>query len=310
MKNKKNTLIYDWIVYVTLVEKESFSAAAMSLNISVGSISKTLSKIENMLGVQLVRRNAHTFEVTEDGKIAYKKSMLICEAYHNLLARLEKNNNAITGAIRLSAPSIVADYIASQWIVEYTEKNANVAIHLLSRESGNFTPESPEFDDLVLKSGYIDSADLIHKSIPPVPFGMYASPNYLKSSARIEDPSDINGHNILRLQHPSITSPLVLLKDGREISVAYTPSQEIVSNNAISLLHLALNDRGICIAAPCWTAEKYIEKGDLVKVLPKWSLPDLKINLVWRYRKRYSALFIDFSKFIEDKWNALFLESR
>ncbi|WP_345831203.1 LysR family transcriptional regulator [Erwinia sp. HDF1-3R] len=303
---KKNVLINDWITFVTVVEMGSFSAAATELSVSTGTVSKNLTKLENTIGAQLISRNAHKCELTESGKIAYEKSIIICEAYSNLLARIDGIGNEIKGVMRLSAPSIICDNIASQWIMEYIDLNPGVSIHLLSRDSGNFTADSPEFDDLVLKSGYLNNPDLIHRSLNPVPFGIYASPDYLSKHKPIKFPEEMSGHSFLRLSHPYLKPPLILMKNGESRKIEFTPGKEMVSNNVFSLINMATENRGICLAAPVWAVKEQVDSGLLIHLLPEWRLPELQVHLVWRYRKHYSPLFRDFSTFIEKKWNSLF----
>lgn len=306
MKSKKNHLIHDWLIFIKVVEKKSFSSAATEMNMAVGSVSKSIAKLEGLVDAQLISRNAHKFEVTAAGEIVYEKALILCETYHNLLARLDNNSNEIKGVLRLSAPGILCDDIISTWIMEYVDRNPNAVIHLLSREAGSFTSDSPEFDDLVIKSGFLDSPDLIHKSFNPVPFGIYASPEYLSQHPQVVTPEDMNGHSILKLSHPSIKYPLLMKQGDVEQHISLCPGREFVSNNVRSLLHMAKNGKGICIAAPRWIVEPYLEERNLVEILTDWSLPVLPSYLVWRYRKWYSPLFRDFSVFIEQKWNTLF----
>ena len=308
MKSKKNHLIHDWLIFIKVVEKKSFSSAATEMNMAVGSISKSIAKLEGLVNAQLLSRNAHKFEVTVAGEIAYEKALTLCETYHNLLARLDNNSTEIKGELRLSAPGILCDDIVSTWIMEYVERNPKAVIHLLSREAGSFMSDSPEFDDLVIKSGFLDSPDLIHKSINPVPFAIYSAPEYLSQHKTIVVPEDMNGHSFLKLSHPSIKYTLLMKHEGFEQHTTLCPGREFVSNNVRSLLNMASNGKGICFAAPRWIAEPYLKDGSLVEILTGWSLPALPSYLVWRYRKWYSPLFRDFSAFIEQKWNSLFLQ--
>ncbi|WP_349887397.1 LysR family transcriptional regulator [Pantoea ananatis] len=304
MKNKKNHLIHDWMVYIKVVEKKSFSAAAAEMGVSRGAVSKSVAKLEGVTNAQLLSRNAHKLEMTVDGKTVYKKALKFCETYHNLLARID--NNEMDGVLRLSAPAILCDSIISGWIMEYTEKNRNAKIHLLSREGASFSFDSPEFDDLVIKSGRMESPDLIHKNINPVPFGIYASPYYLKKFRMIETPEDLYGHQLLKLNHPSLNYPLSMKHQGIRKQFDLLSCKEFSSNNVRSLLHMALSGRGICVAAPQWSVQTFLCEGSLVEILGDWSLQPLPSYMVWRYRKWYSPLFKDFSLFLEEKWNDFF----
>lgn len=306
MKNRRNELIYEWLVFIKIVEKKSFSAVASEMNVTVSSISKVVARLEGMLNQKLLKRDARKIEVTPQGKITFEKAVSICEKYFNLLAGFERMNECIEGEMRLSAPSIICEEIASEWIMEYMHLNPGATIHLLSRDSGNFTIESPEFDDIVIKSGYIKCPDLIHKKIKPVSLGMYAAPHYLSKHLDLENPAMLESHSVIRLDHPFISDYISLSKAGEIYEVNFSFAHETISNNVNCLIKMSLAGFGICIAVPCWLADKHVKSGNLVQVLPEWDIPLLETHLVWRHRSTYSPLFESFKSYIEMKWGCLF----
>ncbi|KGL57299.1 LysR family transcriptional regulator [Pantoea ananatis] len=308
MKNKKNALIFDWIIYIKVVEKKSFSAAARELMMSVATVSKVIAKLEDIFSARLIIRNAHKFEVTSSGQTAYEKALLMCETYHNLLYRLECKDE-IRGELRLSAPGIMCGNIINDWIIEYTDRHPRAKVRLLSRETGSFSSDSPAFDDLVIKSEQLDSPDLIQKKLNPVQFGMYASPEYLRKNGEPKRPEDLSGHSLLRLSHYSLRNPVAFRSGETVISLCIDSEEEFHSNSIQSLLHMTLHDRGICLAVPCWIIGHYNFDQRLFRVLPDWELTPLPVFMMWRYRKHYSALFNDFSSFIEGKWNCIFSDA-
>ncbi|WP_349887407.1 LysR family transcriptional regulator [Pantoea ananatis] len=305
MKNKKNALVFDWIIYVKVVELKSFSIAARELNLSVATISKTVSKLEDIFSTRLISRNAHRFEITSAGELAYESALEMCETYHNLIDEMNDKND-IRGELRLSAPGNMCNSVISDWIIEYTEQHPEAKIHLLSREAGSFTSDSPEFDDLVIKSGYLDSPDLIHKSLNSVEFGLYASRSYLDMHPPLSQPEDLNKHHLLRLNHTLMRSPLKFCR-AKEVKDCFINGEnEFYSNNIFSLLHMAKKNKGICVAVPCWEVQNSHSGMTLSRVLPEWALTPIPAYMVWRYRKQYSLLFRDFSSFMEKKWNNFF----
>jgi len=308
MKNKKNSLIFDWMIYIKVIERKSFTAAAKDLCVSVATVSKVIAKLEDIFATRLISRNAHKFEVTTAGHIAYEKSLAICETYHNLLTGLD-DRGEIKGELRLSAPGLLCDSIISNWIIEYTSSNPGAIIHLFALETGSFRSDSPEFDDLVIKSGYLESPDLIQRKLNSVDFGIYASTEYLKNHKEIMHPDELNGHSFLRLSHPSLRNPVRLHNGNLDTQLNIQDSRELHSNNIRSLLHMTMKERGICLAIPCWMVRELETNNVLSRVLPQWHLSPLPVYMVWRYRKHHSRLFSDFSEFIENKWNNFFSPS-
>ncbi len=303
---KQYRMIIDWVILIKVMENRSFSKAAKELNISISCVSKSITKFEHAFKCQLIRRNAHDFEITTIGKVFYEKAIDIYNAYYSLTTEASNLNKQFTGTIRLSAPSVLCDSLINMWVWEYMKQHPAVNIILNSRESGQFTKDSPEFDDLVLKSGIIESPDLIYKKLNPLSFGLYASPDYLKKNKQILHPHDINELSILKLEHHSITSPLKFMKALTTAESNINDQIVFRSNNINSILALATEGKGISIALPKWKVNKYVEDGVLEQVLTEWKLPALQCNLVWRSRNYYSLMFRDFIYFIENKWNQFF----
>lgn len=305
---KTNGLISDWLIFVRVVECRSFSAAAREVNRSVSAISKSIMKLEEVLKSQLLSRNAHSFEITPAGMATYEKAKLICRNYNDLVAELCEGDNNIKGTLRLAAPTVMCEGIIPKWVMSYTKKNPKAVINILSREGGSFSSSSPEFDDLVIKSGIINSPDLVHKKINPVPFGLFASPEYLSKVCNPEHPDALSDAHILKLMHPSLAGDISLISDNQPEAVLVNPSPVCSSNNIGSLVNMALESQGICLALPVWSVQEHVDAGRLVQVLPEWKLPVLPAFLVWRYRSSYSPLFRDFIGFLEEQWNDFFPE--
>lgn len=59
-------------VFAKVVELGSFTAAARQLQMSVSSISQTVSKLEDELQVKLLNRSTRSIGLTEAGKIYYQ----------------------------------------------------------------------------------------------------------------------------------------------------------------------------------------------------------------------------------------------
>lgn len=307
MKFKNSIMMSDWHVYVKVVESGSFSVAAGQVGRSISSVSKIVSKIESELGFQLINRSAHMFVLTPEGDAVYDNAKVILQTYHDLTADVKAAESVIQGVLRLSAPGILCDEIMPGWIREYTTLNPGARINLHSREGDSFSSGSPEFDDLVIKSGYMQSPDLVHKRLKAVNFGIYASPGYI-AKRRLSHPEHLSDFRILKLHHPSLNGCIDLSNKSENFSMELPSSVHFTSNNVNSLLNMAIAGEGVCFAVPKWASKKHVENGLLSELLQEWKLPELPSFIVWRYRRSYSLLFRDFISFLEGKWNSLFGE--
>lgn len=305
MINERNNILKDWIVFIKVIECGSISVAAHELNRSISTVSKTVAKLESTLRTQLLSRNARNFEITTAGKKTYEKVKALYSSYQDFITELDTPSGCIQGDLRVTAPSVLCDSVIPSWIINYTEVNPDVAIHIKSMESGSLSAGSVEFDDLVIKSGYIESPDLVYKKINPVPFGVYASPDYLARN-KIETPDDLKRCSLLKLQHSYLSGALIFKDQKGYLTESILERPAFSSNNINSLIQMTIAGLGVCLAVPSWTVEKHLKNGELMTVLPELHLPPLPSYLVWRYRNNYSLLFKDFIMYFEARWNNLF----
>lgn len=303
MKGDNNRGMRDWLFFIRVSETGSFSKAARELSVSTAAISKAIFRIEDYLGVILFTRNPDGVTLTDAGHTALLHAQGITQSFRALLDDLRNPNNLIKGSIHLTAPAVVCEFMANEWIYEYTHKHPESKIFLDSREKADLHRESPEFDDLVLRSGRIESEDLVHRQLKPIKLVLCASPEYLKQHPPIRHPSDLLNHQFFNLHHHGLSGPLVFHKEDEAVTIDTFSSTGLSSNNLLSLLNLVIKGRGISLATPGWLASGYIKTGNLQVILPEWRLPELPVWLVWRQRPRYSPLFIDFRDFVTEKWN-------
>ncbi|WP_235319677.1 LysR family transcriptional regulator [Pectobacterium fontis] len=292
------------MIFYTVVECGSLSLAATKLSTSVSTISKSIAKTESLLGCTLLRRNSRGIEMTNAGNFTYKKAKSIVSSVYSLLSEIGDDTGRICGKIRFSAPSVMCENTANQWVYDYIIEHEDVCIDLFSRERSDLSVSSPEFDDLVLKSGFINSPDLVHCKLTPMPLVMCASPDYLNENHRVVNPRDLDDHNVLMLNHPSLAD-LTFTKEDEGIQQAIKIDAKLISNNVTAIVNLALEGKGICVASPYWYIRNYIESGELKLILPDWKIPTLETYLVWRYREYQSPLMISFRKYIQQKWEEL-----
>lgn len=300
----KNKLISEWVIFYTVVECGSLSLAAKKLGTSVSTVSKSLSKMESLLGSNLLRRSPRGIEITHSGHFAYKKAKSIVSSVYSLLSEIGNDADKICGRIRLSAPSIVCENIANQWVHEYISQHADVSVDLFSRERSDLSVSSPEFDDIVLKSGFINSPDLVHCKLTPMPLVICASPDYIKKHGEITHPRDLEKHNILLLNHPSLRE-VTFIKTGVCEPFSVKVHSNFISNNVPAIVNLSLSGAGVCLASPYWFVQDDINSGKLSLIMPDWKIPMLDVYLVWRYREYQSPLMFDFREYIKKKWEGL-----
>lgn len=295
--------IRDWLIFIRTAETGSLAEAGRQLDISTPAVSKAVNRVEQYLGVTLFTRTRTGMSPTEAGETALRHARDIISSFDLLLEEVRNPENEIKGTVRLTAPAIVCEFLANEWVYDYAQAHPGVKVFLDARERTDLHRDSPELDDLVLRSGRIESEDLVHRKLSPLKLVLCASPDYLRRSPPVTHPRDLQHHHLFGMHHHGLSGPLMLSR-GVESFLLDNPSDVgMSSNNLFALLNLVIQGKGISLATPGWLASGYLQHGQLQTILTDWKIPDLPAWLIWRPRAQQTRLFSSFMDYIEKRWN-------
>jgi len=292
----------EWYIFVKVVEKGSITAAAKEMNIVPSAASKTIAKLEGELQVTLFYRNSRSLTVTPQGMVVYEKIKVIIESMNALIAEVKNPDDIVKGSIRLAVPSVIGEYMANEWILEFLQQHKKTKIYLDTMDF--FSNDAIENNDLILKTGEIENEALVHKRLTPLKLVLCASPKYLAANEKIRIPADLENHSVFHLYHHGLAGPLTMFKGNETYTLQKSNKFRFSSNNLVSILNLVLKGHGISIATPGWLAAQKLYSNQIQVVLPEWSIPDLPVYLIWKQRQFYTPLFKEFSSFVAEKWNS------
>lgn len=302
MDRDNNRGMRDWLIFIRTAEAGSIASAARQLDMTPAAVSKAVSRFERYLDAPLFTRTPQGMLLTEVGHITLTRAREISSSFYALLEEIRSDGSSIKGTVRFAAPAVVCEHLACHWVYDYISLHPEVRVFLDARERDDLRRDSPELDDLVLRSGRIESEDLVHRSLSPVRLLLCASPSYFRHHPPLIHPRDLSKHQLLGMHHHGLDGPLMLSR-GNESFLLERPSNcGLSSNNLMAMFNLVLSGKGISLAMPGWLAADYIARGELVPLLPEWSIPDLPVWLIWRQRPRQTKLFAHFRDYIEQSW--------
>jgi DNA-binding transcriptional LysR family regulator len=87
-----------------IVKQGSLSAAARELGVTPASVSKRLAKIEESLGVSLVRRTTRRLSLTDEGELFLANARRILTELEEMEQQVSQNRLAPKGLLRVNAP--------------------------------------------------------------------------------------------------------------------------------------------------------------------------------------------------------------
>ncbi|TPG68003.1 LysR family transcriptional regulator [Brevibacillus laterosporus] len=147
--------------FVTVSNQLSYSKAAQKLHISQPSLSNAIKNLEQEVGSPLLDRNTRKMELTDAGKILYKKSILLLSQMNMLKKEMEEVKLTGSGDLIIGIIESVKHWIPKV-IREYQGRFPTINIKLIEVLSGKAVKESLRKYDthLLITNQYIDEADI------------------------------------------------------------------------------------------------------------------------------------------------------
>jgi DNA-binding transcriptional LysR family regulator len=303
LKYNNTRELRDWVIFIKTIEKANLSLAARELGVSVSTVSKAISRLEDYVQTMLIKRDARNFEITSAGHIAYSKAKNITESFQSLLSELQNPELLIQGDIKFSVPSVVCQLLANHWTSEYIIKNPMARVEIKSQELFEFNHDVKNFDHVALQYGNIQRPELVHRELNSVELISCASPEYINKFNMLDRPDSFEGHTLLMVDNCNLKDNMIFTKGDETISLDKNHKPSIKSNDFLALFNLLLEGKGLLLGTPKWLALTHIRNGELVQIIPDWKLANIPVYLVWMHRPYYSPLFLDFINYVEKKWN-------
>ncbi|MDN9012709.1 LysR family transcriptional regulator [Brevibacillus laterosporus] len=147
--------------FVTVSNHLSYSKAAQKLHISQPSLSNAIKNLEQEIGSPLLERNTRKVELTDAGKILYKKSLLLLSQMNMLKKEMEEVKLTGSGDLIIGIIESVKHWIPKV-IRKYQDRYPTINIKLIEVLSGKAVKESLRKYDthLLITNQYINEPDI------------------------------------------------------------------------------------------------------------------------------------------------------
>ncbi len=280
-------------VFVRVVEKGSFSAAAEDFRISATMVGKHIAALEERLGTRLLNRTTRRQSLTEVGRIYYqrcKQALAEVEAADACANELQATPR---GLLRMNAPVSFGANALIAAIDDYLAQYPDVQIELtLNDRIVNLVEEGYE---LAVRIGSLPDSSLIARPLRPYRMVVCAAPAYLEAHDLVQTPEQLGTHNCLGFIY-SIAQTHWRFTDGessREVEI----KGNLRVNNGQALRTAALRGMGIIMQPEVLLADD-IAAGRLVRILPEHELPSYPMHLVYPSHRNMTPKLKSFVEFV------------
>ena len=279
-------------VFVRAAETRSFTDAGRRLSVSSSAVGKSISRLEDRLGVRLFYRNTRAITLTQEGELFLESCRRIFSEINRIELEFSQTKAAPKGRLKVSLFDVgtlimralhgfMRDYPEIQIDAEFTDTLVDVI-------DGGY--------DAVIRTGEQTDSRLMSKRLGEYRMEVFGSPAYLARHGMPATPDDLPSHACLHHRYPSSgkLQRWPFAKSGPyadielPISAAVTTIEPLVS----------LAELGIGLAClPDFAVRRQVAEGSLVRILDGYDEHRGVVSAVWpsgQHRSPKLRAFVDY----------------
>jgi len=272
--------LYSLRLFARAVELESFSAVAREARITQPTVSKVIAALERDLGVRLIERTTTSLTPTEEGRRFYQRSRQLIEDYVDAVADVRGQTQQLVGALSVSAPLGLGELRLNALMLRFLADHPGIEVELML--SDRMVDLVEEGVDVAIRLGGPLPPTALARHIATSPRVLVASPDYLSRAPGVRHPSDLAAHPYIGFAGLEDRGVLVFAREAERVSVPTTGPYRV--NSSLALRQCFLQGVGLG-SAPAWLVQDLIDAGELVHLLPDWTLPSQTVHLVYPTRR-------------------------
>lgn len=253
---------------VATVDQGSLSGASRVSGVSLASVSRHISALEERLGTRLLVRSTRVLRLTEAGQRYYAEAKRLLAEMDELESSMRVDAAEPSGRLRVTAPTLYGRVHLQPLLAKFLVLHPKVTLdlHLLDRPV-NLLEEGI---DLAVLVGEQPSSSLVARRLGSIRWVLSAAPDYLARRGTPRGLRDLAQHDGLVYSHLATDDAWTLMHEGRP-TVVRVPTR-MRSNTVDGVVTAAAAGAGI-VHAPAWAIADHVAAGRLLVLLPESETP-------------------------------------
>lgn len=272
----------------------SFSAAARVLSVRKSAISRSIQKLEGLLGVRLFERTTREVALTEAGRALlgrFSDIVTRVDEVVDLAASLASNPR---GRLKITAGIGFGTEVLAELLPDFSLAfpDVDLALDLTSRTVDLVAEQV----DVAFRMGVMQDSNLVASRIGGMVGHLCAAPSYIERRGWPNSLAELRAHDLLAIPRGDGLPRRLCLRDSDGVEHHLDTSARLTVNDPKALHRMVLNGAGIAATARYLVAAE-IADGNLVRIMPDWSVPAIDVSMVTpagRERSAAARAFIDF----------------
>jgi DNA-binding transcriptional LysR family regulator len=274
------TDLNDVAIFVKVAQLESFSRAARALAMPVSTVSRRVTALEEQLGVTLLQRTTRKLNLTAQGRSYFNhcsEPLSLLNDAERALAQIQKMPE---GLLRVSVPVTLGQEPFYSFVSSFLQAYPRIQIDLSVTNA--FLDLIADNVDLVLRYGELRDSTLVAQRIGKSVRYLVCTPGYLKGRTLPSRPDELRLHQCILLNGRNNEAEWELVSGRKSIKVPVSGPVSTRDHQAVSAFTCRGHGIGLLPSTYC---DRQIARGELVRLLPEWSSPEISINAVYPTRR-------------------------
>jgi DNA-binding transcriptional LysR family regulator len=256
-------------MFAKVAEERSFAAAARALGVSVATVSRAVSRLEEKLGGRLFNRTSRRLALTDFGHMLAERAARVLREAEEAEDAARDLASKPRGTVRLAVPMSFGLRWVAPLLPEFLRLYPDVSVDL--HLSDAVVDLIGEGFDAALRIAVLPDSSLVARRLCPVAALIVASPSYIARFGRPSHPEELTVRHCLGYAYRA-RQDVWRLSDPSGQEVAVTPAGQLRVTNVDALLPTLLAGLGIA-ELPEFIAAEYLADGRLEVLLGDWHLP-------------------------------------
>jgi DNA-binding transcriptional LysR family regulator len=274
------TDLNDIAVFVRVAQFQSFSRAAHALGMTVSTVSRKVAALEERLGVTLLQRTTRKLSLTAQGRAYYNQCSEPLSHLFDAEQALTQIQKQPEGLLRISAPVILGQEAFYAFLSSFLKTYPRIQADLFV--TNLFLDLIAENIDVAIRFGELQDSSLVAQRIGKSVRYVVAAPEYLRGRIPPSRPEDLRRHQCVLLQARNNEAEWHLLSGRKSIKLRVAGPVAARDFQAVSAFTYRGHGVGLLPSTYC---DAQIARGELVRLLPDWSSPEIFVHAVYPTRR-------------------------
>jgi DNA-binding transcriptional LysR family regulator len=268
------------LVFVKVAEFESISKAARALDMPISTVSRKLALLEADLGVSLIRRTTRRVILTSQGRDYFNQCIEPLTRLQEAEHVLTQTQRQLEGTLAVSVPMILSEGQFMDFLSKFSKEHSGIRIDLnITNTYMNLVAENI---DVAVRFGHLQDSSVVAAKIGRSIRYVVSTPDYMKGRKLPTEPEELKAYDCAMFNAKNYETDWDLISGRKRVRVHVTGS--VSSHDCQSVAALVLRGHGVGLLETAY-CEQALARGDLVRLLPRWTSLEIPVFAVYPTRK-------------------------